>query len=463
MRRILQYKYHFLIFIFSFFLLSKFSVDPDLGWHMAIGEHFLRTGEVIKADTFSWTMPGYMWGNSYFVYQIIVAILINYLGLMTTGLLFGLLGAFGVVLMMPRRLNLLTFLVVCLGVVIARSNLAIRPHMISFFMFSLMLVLLKKGFYLSFKSFVFWILFFLTWANFHNGFLIGLGFFGLFVAIEKLTNYKRDKRGLRRFLILAALLFMATLVTPFGLRLWQSVIGDAFYLNMYFSIAEWLSIVFFFPENVIFLVSALIFIFFWFVNFKKVPVAWMLLSAMFFTLPFLGVYFDFFWAAAFIFMVANFFPIKAKFEGDLMALFPVYIGITAAFLVAGLSFYLSVVTGSTLTAAFVEGGYPAGAVAFMEKNGPYKNIYNDYAWGGFIDWQYPEQKVFMDGRMTGWRNAGGGYIFRDYLEIAKGNDCSLLDKYGVRSALVRNVSDWSCDSKFKEVYRDKLSRVLVRD
>ena len=69
-----------LIFLFSFLILTRFYIDPDLGWHLAIGRHFLSTGEIIRTDQFSWTMPGFSWGNSYFAYQIIVAFLFEKLG-----------------------------------------------------------------------------------------------------------------------------------------------------------------------------------------------------------------------------------------------------------------------------------------------------------------------------------------------------------------------------------------------
>ncbi|HLA04269.1 MAG TPA: hypothetical protein VJ065_03490, partial [Patescibacteria group bacterium] len=61
-----------MLFVLSFLILTKFNIDPDLGWHLTIGERFLKGGEIVRGDPFSWTMPGYEFGNYFFLYQIAV-------------------------------------------------------------------------------------------------------------------------------------------------------------------------------------------------------------------------------------------------------------------------------------------------------------------------------------------------------------------------------------------------------
>src|SRR3972149_6435642 len=125
----------FFIFIFSFLILTQFKFDPDLGWHLATGFHFLETGEIVQKDIFTWTLPGYEWGNRYFVYQILVAFLLSHLGYVITTMIFGILGSLAVLLLIPKKLDFPKLVAVFLGIGVAVTNLGLRPHMISFLMF----------------------------------------------------------------------------------------------------------------------------------------------------------------------------------------------------------------------------------------------------------------------------------------------------------------------------------------
>ncbi len=44
-------------------------------------------------------------------------------------------------------------------------------------------------------------------------------------------------------------------------------------------------------------------------------------------------------------------------------------------------------------------------------------MYNTYEWGGFLVWQVPEMKMFVDGRMPAWIGEGGKSPYTSYLEI----------------------------------------------
>jgi hypothetical protein len=51
------------------------------------------------------------------------------------------------------------------------------------------------------------------------------------------------------------------------------------------------------------------------------------------------------------------------------------------------------------------GQYPCEAVNYLKNHPQYikKKIYNDYGWGGFLIWVYPEKKLFIDGRLPIYR------------------------------------------------------------
>ena len=47
--------------------------------------------------------------------------------------------------------------------------------------------------------------------------------------------------------------------------------------------------------------------------------------------------------------------------------------------------------------------YPSDAIFFLKKQHLEGEIFAPYNFGGFLIWQYPQKKVFIDGRMPSWR------------------------------------------------------------
>jgi len=60
-------------------------------------------------------------------------------------------------------------------------------------------------------------------------------------------------------------------------------------------------------------------------------------------------------------------------------------------------------------------------------------VYNEYGQGGFLVWQFPEQKVFIDGRMPFWKDTDR-FVFLDQqlaLNAQPGTIEMIEEKYGV--------------------------------
>ena len=193
MKFVVNHRFHLLIFLLSLLVLTRFYIDADLGWHIAIGRAFLEGRGVIRSDQFSWTMAGHFWGNSYFLYQIVVAWLFSHAGYLATVFLFGFAASVSVILLLPKKLNMWSFFIVLVGVAMASTGLGIRPHVFDFLFFAMLLVLLEKGYYKKNILAPFWFVFFLLWANFHLGFLIGLMTFSAFVVIDVLKARSKGK------------------------------------------------------------------------------------------------------------------------------------------------------------------------------------------------------------------------------------------------------------------------------
>lgn len=453
-------KLHLVIFVFSFLILTIFSFDPDLGWHLAIGERFLKTGEIIRVDQFSWTVPGYVWGNSYFAYQILVAYLVSNFGFEFSAMVFGLLASVGILILIPSKLRFLDVIITVIAAALLNANLGVRPHTISFLFFALLIRFLAANLFSKRKSFVFWFLFFLLWANFHNAFLIGLFVFSGYRVIGylfKIANKKKADVFAPVINIVAA--FAGTFFTPFGYLIWKAILNDALFPKMYTAIAEFVSFVVVDSTRVLYVLSGIVFIYSLRKNFEKIGPSMVFISSFLFMLPFLGAYFVFFWGAIFIFITTRHLKINIKREIGFWEKMPIFLGITA------LTLAILVKFAAGLTKSLYSGdqssfSYPKAAVAFMRANGIKDNIFNEYPWGGYLEWQYIDAKVFIDGRMTGWHKDGRSML-SEYLEIKNGN-CEAATRYSIKTLLINSGSKPACFGDFNLVYKDEVAEVWTK-
>ncbi|MBI5233865.1 MAG: hypothetical protein HY880_05880, partial [Deltaproteobacteria bacterium] len=73
--------------------------------------------------------------------------------------------------------------------------------------------------------------------------------------------------------------------------------------------------------------------------------------------------------------------------------------LTLVLLVAALSYDYARLRGRDIYGIGIKAGhFPEGTVAFMKKYGVKGNMFNEYVFGGYLIYNYPESKVFIDGR-----------------------------------------------------------------
>lgn len=462
MKFIVNRRFHLLIFALSFLVLTKFYIDGDLGWHIAIGRAFWEGRGIIRNDSFSWTMQGHFWGNSYFLYQIVVAWLFGHVGYLATIFVFGLMGAFSVLLLLPKKLNFVSVLVALLGAIIASINLGLRPHTFDLLFFALLLVLINKKQHLKKHWAPFWFVFFALWANFHFGFLIGLLTFTGFIVINFLeTRTVNGKSSLKFSLLMLSGAWIGTLVTPFGISMWKSIIFDSTSPLAWVYVVEFQPITVSLALTVFYILSALVFLQILRSKHKHIEVAWFLLAAFLFILPLVSYTYTPFWAEALIFLGTRHFAPDPDFLKKFSARLPIYLTFAAVVFSMCLVFAGRFIASGSLQKGFNANNYPVNAMNFIEALNYKDHLYNNYNWGGFIDWQYPDAKVFIDGRMTGWKKEDGSYIFGEYIQIERGS-CDPVKNYDIKIALVPKESSARCFSSWNTVYSDQVAKVLVR-
>jgi hypothetical protein len=112
----------------------------------------------------------------------------------------------------------------------------------------------------------------------------------------------------------------------------------------------------------------------------------------------------------------------------------------------------------------VDETFPKDALHFMQEHKLEGRIFNQYAWGGYMEWNTPQFKPFIDGRADIFVYNG---VFRDFLRATDAeNSFEILDKYkidyvllpprGPLAYLLRHSQEWQV------LYSDSVSVLFGR-
>ena len=108
--------------------------------------------------------------------------------------------------------------------------------------------------------------------------------------------------------------------------------------------------------------------------------------------------------------------------------------------------------------------FPRAALAFMQQQQVQGRLFNQYGWGGYIEWNAPEIKPFIDGRADIFIYNGA---FRDFLEATTlKNSLEILDKHRINNVLMppkEPLSYLLCHSTaWHLIYADQVSVLFQR-
>jgi hypothetical protein len=82
----------------------------------------------------------------------------------------------------------------------------------------------------------------------------------------------------------------------------------------------------------------------------------------------------------------------------------------------------------------VDHRFPTAALLFMREHQLSGRVFNQYAWGGYMEWDAPELKSFIDGRADVFVANG---VFKDYAKVSNiVEPLEVLDKYRIDYALL---------------------------
>ncbi len=388
--------------------------DGDLLRHIGHGEWMLRHHSLIHNDPFSWTMAGQPFVGFEYGSQLIYALVHRAAGLAGVAIFAGLLIATAYALLSRFLLSrgvdaLLTYLVTVAAAVLGAVHWAPRPHLFTLLLVVILLPMLETAGRLDGSTALFAI-----WANLHGGWVFGLVLIGVYFAGHALDWLMRLDRAwqVARMKHLAMLFgsgLLGTFLTPHFLKLHQHVFGffgDRWLLD---NTQEFMSPDFHQITGKLFLLALLGVILALALSRERPsgPHLLVILAMTYFVLnarrnmqlfgvtalPILAIHINAAWKR-----LPDWRGIRGVFDRDAK------IGTTAPYVVVMVALFgfLAVGRGRIFGAEVIPNAvsraeFPVAVVQRARAEHLTGHIYNDYTWGGYMIYAWPEQKVFIDG------------------------------------------------------------------
>ncbi len=426
----------FYFFIFALLLKGSFGyLDPDLGWHLKVGEEIAATGSLPDINHYNYTFTGnwvdHEWLSNFLVYEIY-----SHWGYIALSVLFALL-IVGVLIILniwarrayPRASPFFIIFFQLFGVLASFPHFGVRIQESGlFFLTLILLILYYYNKYKNWRLLLTLVPIMYLWACLHGSFLIGFAVFFVWIGIkifEKVLShyYKRDWldfsgvlkwREIMIFSGAALLSIAATFLTPYKVKLYSFLNGykDNFYV---WHIQEWLP-QFHYPfqyRQLVYLALVLLAVFFYIYYSRGDKRHWRLdlwtlgSMALFVFLSFKSHrHFPLMFVVTFVFLISVFghlFKIQDKekspeeswleknwLKGYLLI----------CLILAALLQLVSTNFTSNPFSSFRR-DYPVGAAEFLKIRPQYDSarLFNDYGWGGYLIWELPDRRLFIDGRL----------------------------------------------------------------
>jgi len=466
-------------------------LDPDMWWHLAVGEAILQNHSVHFVDPFSFTNPK-VWVNSQWLTEAAFAALNRFIGIAGLEVLALLLKVVAFLLVF-KAMRAPTLTRIWVTILFAFGALSVtggvRPQLISFLFLAWLALAVhqqrqnaspqnkSQWRFVRLPMLVSMPLLFALWANIHSFYPVAFALLVLAIFADYL-NERRGQQpvlgtGWRKQMALTILLcVVAVMFTPFGWHSPKQVLVNIVQSSQ-LPIEEWKPVMAMrHPITVIWTGLLLL----WLICLAwspKRPDALELLWGAFAT----------FNALTGIRMVALWCLLIAPFVGEHIGLWisqfsrsqtsrhqtqpPIWLPSAIIVLFAFLAGLIASVRFSP--SEFVKRerkGYPKDAVAWMKRQGLTGNCLARYEWGGYVAWHLKGRvKVFVDGRADFYPMK----VLKDFVAAYYGraNWQQILNRYGVTIVIVPpdaslanllliRSSEWRC------VYRDKIALVFIR-
>ncbi len=435
--------------------------EYDFWWHLSVGRWILEHHTLMRVDTLSLTLPGFIWYDHEWFTNVLMAKLWMIGGrsalLPFFCLAIGLIGATFAFRAQTLFQQSLGFLFLAS----TRSFLGLRPQVISFLFFAFIVYAWQHR--VQHKNILYAApLIFLLWANMYGGVVFGIIFIaivGFFSIVQRTCS--------RIHATIIGLCCLATLVNPFGIHLYSEIYrtqASPYMKNISemvsgFTRLEYISIL-----VIIFVVCACALL----VRAR----AWGLIAATLFFLYAYGHAVKF-WPYFAIIGFECVLEASSEFAWLMtrLRLSHEKIKRIGSWVISMEIIFVAV---WSLFALHSRVTYPVGATIFLaslfEKQ-PQIRLYNEFETGGYIEWFVPGLPIFVDGHMPQWADAKGNAPYPESLRIMAGGApvaTEIFKKYDINTAMLptasfqnKAIAQSFIKAGWKELYRDATDVILV--
>lgn len=416
----INWKFLFLLlfYILAFLLLFRNSydyLDPDLGWHLKAGEEISLNKDVPRENFYNYTFTGswvdHEWLSDWASFKIY-----SNFGYLSLSLIFSLIIIFSLAILhlfirhfFPKTSFATLLSLQLLGLFASLPSFGVRMQEFGV-LFLLLELLIISAFYYQKKIKPLFLLIplFYLWSCVHGSFLLGFALLFFFFVFSLLFLRKR-KKDVFIFLLVSVITFAGTLFTPYGKELYSFLGGysQTFYLT---NIQEWLPF-YYFPIQYPQLVYLAVLSAFWILYLYKLKTEKRLKTLDLWQLFLFGLFLllalksrrnfplAFIATVPFLTKIVTETFIGVSEEIKINFRYLRYLLLTCFSLV--IIFLLAEIRVNNNPFVSYCNNYPCQAINFLKNNSQYQEakIFNEYSWGGYLLWQYPKGKIFIDGRL----------------------------------------------------------------
>lgn len=490
-----------IFFYLIFFLLlleNSFSyLDPDLGWHLKAGEEVHLNKTVPYENYYNYVFPveENFWINHEWLSDYLLFLTYDNWGYIFINIFFALIIVLTLIILnnfvnkkilQDNRSIYILLIIEVLAIKAMLPHFGVRIQEISVLFLLLLLIIIfnfeKRALNKNSRYFLIllWLVpLFYLWANLHAGFLLGIFilffYLGIKIAEKIIFNFKEKKLGktlssffnlennlsnknLKIFFIFSLLAIASTTLTPYGLKLFDflSSYKNNAYLKM---ISEWLP-QYYWPlkyEQLLYIglvLTGWTITLAFYKNYKKTQHGNIFLTPWMLILNFLFIFlaikskrhFPLFFIVSFPFISSFFYYefkevlLKASQKTNkaidlFLKTFLIIIFIcVSALIVININFIHNPFN-------YFSQNYPKGATNFLKENHEKyftANIFNHYTWGGYLIHEYPEKKLFIDGRLPQKKINRHSYIEEYNLFFSKKDEiiAEKIEEYQIKLFLL---------------------------
>jgi hypothetical protein len=446
--------------------------DPDLWFHLKLGQVVWTTHSIPSTEPYSFTAPNHPWTAYEWLAELGIYAVYRAGG--DSGLMMCFAGLASLLFILVYLLcyqHSKSWLVAFLGAVCAwffgTVGLAIRPQLLGYGLLAAEMLLLELA---SRDRRWLWLLppLFAVWVNCHGSFFFGMGVLGVYWLSSRVTGRwgmitaEAQDRGLQRALgIAVALCTLALFVNPIGLRLVLYPLDLAFHQSTNLNaVQEWLP-----PDlrsgRALGMLAAVLGIFIA-AGFRRleVPLRSLLVLAAAFALSLqhsrMLIIFGIAAAPVLCRVLAPLLGHDRKRDVPLAnALFLCGFAVAVAWNFPSHAQLQKQVAAQS----------PVDAVAYVRKAGLTGPMLNEYVFGHYLLWALPEQKVFIDGNADIFDKTGVLMAYGRWATLQEDPQI-LLNNYHIRFCLLAKDAPMTYVLPYlpgwRQVYADKVAQIFVR-